>query len=269
MAEETLNSIMEFDHEIRVSVTGEITDSELDFYGTATMYLTDPETGRWELETDMPEGWSLLEGFTGQYSYNGPVMHPSEFIGGGLERHIRETPGHYVAITVGSDCNYTEDGCDEEDGCLCESDGWAVAFKPLTEAEKGKERALEALKAYHKLTFPSGELGEPGDSTVFSEAVADLLTDLRYLVWGGGLDFEALNDQASNRYCEELEAEDDGPYIKGRLEYLRWQIEEERISTAELIELQELAPHIDKGDVLLLQWAGVPEFPEDEEDETD
>ena len=48
--------------------------------------------------------------------------------------------------------------------------------------------------------------------------------------------------------------------IKGRLEYLRGEIEAERISYGELSELQDLAAHIDPGDVLLLQWAGVPEF---------
>lgn len=51
---------------------------------------------------------------------------------------------------------------------------------------------------------------------------------------------------------------------KARLEYLRSQIEAERVSTAELIELQGLTEYIDSGDVLLWQWAGVPEFPNDE-----
>lgn len=48
-------------------------------------------------------------------------------------------------------------------------------------------------------------------------------------------------------------------FIRLRLEYIRGEIEAERVSTGELIELQGLADHIDKGDVLLLQWAGVPE----------
>jgi hypothetical protein len=54
--------------------------------------------------------------------------------------------------------------------------------------------------------------------------------------------------------------------IKKRLEYLRGEIETESISTAEIAELQSLAEHIDKGDVLLLQWAGVPEHEEDKEE---
>ena len=53
--------------------------------------------------------------------------------------------------------------------------------------------------------------------------------------------------------------------IKSRLETLRQEIRLERISTGEILELQSLVEHIDKGDVELLQWAGVPEF----EDEVD
>lgn len=47
--------------------------------------------------------------------------------------------------------------------------------------------------------------------------------------------------------------------IKERLEYLRQELREERISYGELAELESLAVHIDKGDVELLEAAGVPE----------
>ena len=52
--------------------------------------------------------------------------------------------------------------------------------------------------------------------------------------------------------------------IQERLEYLRGEIEAERISYGEIAELQDLAEHIDPSDVVLLEWAGVPEFPEDD-----
>lgn len=55
-------------------------------------------------------------------------------------------------------------------------------------------------------------------------------------------------------------------FIRLRLEYLRGEIEAERISGYEIAELAGLAEYIDAADTLLLQWAGVPEFPEDEED---
>lgn len=47
--------------------------------------------------------------------------------------------------------------------------------------------------------------------------------------------------------------------IEARLEDLRTEIEAESISTAEIIELQSLVPFIEKGDVLLLQWADIEE----------
>jgi hypothetical protein len=49
--------------------------------------------------------------------------------------------------------------------------------------------------------------------------------------------------------------------IKERLEELRIEIQNERISQGEIIELQSLVEHIDSSDVELLQWAGVEEFP--------
>lgn len=52
-------------------------------------------------------------------------------------------------------------------------------------------------------------------------------------------------------------------HIKKRLEYLRGEIEAERISYGEIMELESLKDYIEPGDTLLLQWAGVPEFPED------
>ena len=47
--------------------------------------------------------------------------------------------------------------------------------------------------------------------------------------------------------------------IARRLEYLRKELRGERISTGELCELQDLAPHIADWDVELLEAAGVPE----------
>jgi len=47
--------------------------------------------------------------------------------------------------------------------------------------------------------------------------------------------------------------------VKERLEYLRGEIKAERISYGEIAELQSLVEHIESGDILLLEWAGVPE----------
>ena len=48
--------------------------------------------------------------------------------------------------------------------------------------------------------------------------------------------------------------------ITERLNYLREEIEAERISTGEILELQNLKDYIPADDVVLLEWAGVPEL---------
>lgn len=48
--------------------------------------------------------------------------------------------------------------------------------------------------------------------------------------------------------------------LSERLEYLRGEIQAERISYGEIAELQGLAHAIHPSDVELLEWAGVPEF---------
>ena len=80
-----------------------------------------------------------------------------------------------------------------------------------------------------------------------------------------------LPESAQNRIKAELEAAEKKPdqTIKDRLKYLRKQIINENISTGEILELQSLAKYIKPSDVLLLEWAGVPEFPEDKESKKD
>ena len=54
-------------------------------------------------------------------------------------------------------------------------------------------------------------------------------------------------------------------WIETRLEELREELRAEGISYGELAELQGLAPYIAPGDVELLEAAGVPEFPEEDD----
>lgn len=58
-----------------------------------------------------------------------------------------------------------------------------------------------------------------------------------------------------------------GNHIADRLKYLRGELRAERISYGELHELQSLAAYIAPGDVELLEAAGVPEFPEEQDPE--
>jgi hypothetical protein len=109
---QSLNDLMEFDHPIRVHEDGTISEPT----GIYAPEVYDGET----LKAPLVEpGWELVNGFSGQYGYSGPVMHPSEFIGGRLEDRIRETPGVYVVVEV-------RDGDEYPGG---EPVGWAVARK--------------------------------------------------------------------------------------------------------------------------------------------
>lgn len=101
---DNLNSVMEFDHVIRVHADGTVTDEP----NVHAPELYDGELGG--------TGWTLLNGYSGQYNYAGPIMHNSEYIGGGLARDILAQPGVYVALVNGT-------LSDDED----DAEGWAVA----------------------------------------------------------------------------------------------------------------------------------------------
>lgn len=110
---DTLNGIMEFDHVIRVHGDGTVT-AEPDVYAPC---LDDGEL-------DNSADWTMMGGYSGQYGYRGPVMHASEYIGGGMARDILDNAGVYVAIVA----NYTCTDCEPDEDCDCDTaDGWAVA----------------------------------------------------------------------------------------------------------------------------------------------
>jgi hypothetical protein len=116
----SLNDQMSFDHVVRVYPDGFVIEAEgmyapefeieVDKNGQIVVH------GEREMRKQLrKQGWDVLTGFTGQYGYNGCIMHDSEYIGGGLEKHIRETPGYYVACAVRcSDGEYA---------------GWLVAYR--------------------------------------------------------------------------------------------------------------------------------------------
>lgn len=106
-----LSEIMDFDHVIEVHEDGTIT--------TGPPHLHAPDLHDDELSS---AGWELLNGYSGQDRYAGPIMHPSEQIGGRMERDIRETPGIYVALVA----YYSPDEDDDPDD-YDDVGGWAVA----------------------------------------------------------------------------------------------------------------------------------------------
>lgn len=121
-----LNSIMEFEHVICVR-DGKV--SEVD-----GMYAPECYWDIWGDNTHIEPrtGWSLLDGFSGQDRYAGPIMHSSEYIGGSLAEYILKNNGYYVAVV----CDVIE--CDEEceprdENCNGghEPAGWAIAYREL------------------------------------------------------------------------------------------------------------------------------------------
>lgn len=121
----TLNDIMEFDHPVRVEADHTVTSGVPGVYAPESYIdvdedgqVTDGAEAAW-LESLRDAGWEPMNGYSGQYGYAGPVMHPSEFIGGRLETDILAEPGVYVVVSV--ECLGPDEDSDPE-----EPAGWAV-----------------------------------------------------------------------------------------------------------------------------------------------
>lgn len=106
-----LNKIVEFDHPFEVLPDGTIAEDAPDGFYAPSILDSELDGDTWEF---------FSAGYTGQQSYNGPIMHDSEFIGGRLEQDIRETPGIYAVVAA----YYTPEDDDEDAETIAE--GWAV-----------------------------------------------------------------------------------------------------------------------------------------------
>lgn len=115
---DNLNSFMEFDCVIRVDEDGNVTEAP----GVYAPELNDGEVwGGEPWDIGKGDSWTLLDGYSGQCGYSGPIMHPSEFIGGRMAEDILATAGEYVALVS----YYTPEDEDDDDNV----DGWAVAYR--------------------------------------------------------------------------------------------------------------------------------------------
>ncbi|SIC58860.1 hypothetical protein [Mycobacteroides abscessus] len=123
-----LNDKMQFDHIVRVLPDGTVIDSPRNDHFDSVEEILTPDGSSQDRIEGIPEGWELLRGFSGQYNYHGPTFHQSEFVGGGLERHILETPGDYVCLVASG---YREDGSQPEFEDDDRGYGWWIAYRPL------------------------------------------------------------------------------------------------------------------------------------------
>ena len=68
--------------------------------------------------------WACFTGFTGQYGYNGAVMHSSELVGTGIAQHIADYAAEcddcLFSLVVVNDL--------EDDDVI----GWAIAYREIS-----------------------------------------------------------------------------------------------------------------------------------------
>jgi len=128
-----LNDIMEPSHVIRVLDEHRVTDAEGSYAPELVMFVDSegqalPDDDLSLQEQAKSAGWRLLEGWTGQHGYSGPVMHSSKYVGGRLADHILDTPGEYVAVEVSCLPEGEDDAFDPDPPA-----GWAVAFREVSD----------------------------------------------------------------------------------------------------------------------------------------
>lgn len=105
---------IDFDSVFEIKANGEIVRG-LDLDGPTVYH---DETDDIDVEQYVGHHWEALTGYTGQYGYNGAVMHASEYVGGGLLRDMIDNPGIYVMTVV--------EVMPEDDDDEPEPAGWAV-----------------------------------------------------------------------------------------------------------------------------------------------
>ena len=127
----SLNDLMEFDHVIRVQHIGRNADPQVcggpaGVYAPEVYIELDDEGQVIDLAAGpTAEGWDLMTGYTGQDRYHGAIMHPSEYIGGRMERDILERPGLYVVCEVTGLYPSEEAAKADSDDPI----GWVVAYR--------------------------------------------------------------------------------------------------------------------------------------------
>lgn len=123
---ETLNSAVEFDSAFTIGHTDDagLTTIERadDVYAPEVYLYTDKEhNGVGEEEIDLKPwneatSWEAITGYSGQYSYSGPTMHVSEYLGGTMARDVLADKGAtYVIVSVECLPDWEVDQDNEED----------------------------------------------------------------------------------------------------------------------------------------------------------
>jgi hypothetical protein len=127
---DSLNSLMQMDHVIRVDGDGLVYGDVKDMYGPESFYAPVDKDGQYTPDTEREireqlrsQGWEPEGGWSNQQGTKSDdyTMHDSEFIGGSLAEHILTTPGYWVACEVRTD---------EDDEETDNHAGWLIAHHP-------------------------------------------------------------------------------------------------------------------------------------------
>jgi hypothetical protein len=140
---DALQRIADFDHIFAVLPGGDVLNVyaglDLGLYLNAPSHAPDAyEPDKYATTLD---GWQLpLSGLTGQYGYNGPWLHASEQIPGGVAEAVLSKPGYWVAIYDTYDCTWDThpeyvdapySNCEANpDHCETTYSGWTFAYRP-------------------------------------------------------------------------------------------------------------------------------------------
>lgn len=96
----SLNSMVEFDSPFEVHEDGTVTTYLPSVYGPEVSEDLDDDGQSVGKPTISGAGWDFVDGYSGQSGYSGPVMHNSEYLGGGMARDVLAEPGIYCVTTV-------------------------------------------------------------------------------------------------------------------------------------------------------------------------
>ena len=138
-----LSEALDFDHVVTIDAMGTLSDATVNAPYAPECYNPDSRS------IIAPDGWALITGgLTGQHGYNGPWLHDSEMIEGGVEEHVyaharEHGGGYYVAVYGQFPCTddthptYADLSADENraaregshDDCETQIEGWAVAYR--------------------------------------------------------------------------------------------------------------------------------------------
>jgi hypothetical protein len=90
---ENINAV-EFDHPFAI-YNGQVIEDIPGVY-VPSVYNSDEA----DIDIDSAYWVALSDGWTGQYGYNGPVMHPSEYIGEFIANRLEEIAEDYKAFGI-------------------------------------------------------------------------------------------------------------------------------------------------------------------------